>query len=145
MSPRPAIIDTNVLVSGLITKEPNAPTRVIVAGMATGAFRFVLSEALLAEYVEVLMRAAIRKLHGLSDAEIKGMLTEMTAHAAVVDAAPAEPAPDPKDNHLWALLKTQSNGVLVTGDKRLIDEPPPFGSVCTPREFVDSLEPKRKS
>ena len=50
------IIDTNVLVAGLLTSHADASVARILDGMLGAAFPFVLSEVLLAEYRAVLMR-----------------------------------------------------------------------------------------
>jgi len=71
MTSRPAVIDTNVVVSGLITKDARAPTARIVDGMLRGRFPFLLSNLTLREYREVLLRPAIRRKHGL-DSESRG-------------------------------------------------------------------------
>lgn len=60
-----AVIDTNVVVTGLITADAGSPTARILDGMRRGGFPSLLSDQLLAEYREVLLRAKIRKLHGL--------------------------------------------------------------------------------
>jgi uncharacterized protein len=44
------VIDTNVVVVGLLTSHPDSPVARILDGMLAAAFAFVLSEALLAEY-----------------------------------------------------------------------------------------------
>ena len=67
---RPAVIvDTNVVVAGLLTRDNASPVARILDGMLVAAFPFVMSEALLAEYRTVLVRPALRRLHGLTDNE----------------------------------------------------------------------------
>ena len=43
-----AVIDTNVVVAGLLTENTRSPTARILDGMCKGAFPFLLSTALLA-------------------------------------------------------------------------------------------------
>jgi predicted nucleic acid-binding protein len=58
---RPAVIvDTNVLVAGLITGNDASPVARILDGMLAAVFPFVVSEALLAEYRAVLVRPGLR-------------------------------------------------------------------------------------
>ncbi len=64
------IIDTNVLVAGLLTSHADSPVARILDGMLGAAFPFALSETLLAEYRTVLVRPRLCKLHGLSESEI---------------------------------------------------------------------------
>ena len=97
MKPPTAVIDTNIVVAGLLTAEGGAPTARILDGMRQGAFPFLLSTALLAEYREVLLREKIRKVHGLSEREIDLLLTEIATHAIVREPDAATGAPDPKD------------------------------------------------
>ena len=47
------------------------------------------------------------------------------------------PAPDPGDQVLWDLLAARSDLVLVTGDKRLVEDAGMRGRVVSPREFVE--------
>ncbi len=118
------IIDTNVVVAGLLTSRADSPVDRILDGMLAPAFSFVLSEALLAEYRAVLLRPRLRKLHGLSEAEIDIVLTDIARHAIVLAPVktPSTPvAPDPGDQFLWDLLATRADVVLVTGDKLLIE------------------------
>jgi hypothetical protein len=85
---------------------------------------------LLAEYREVLLRARIRKRHGLSPAEIDVILTEITANAEIVQV---EPASRKQGEHLRRILAAVPSAVRVTGDRRLAGE----GQALTPKEFVD--------
>jgi len=130
-----AVIDTNVVVSGLITADAGSPTARILDGMRRGTFPFLLSDQLLAEYREVLLRAKIRKLHGLAANEVDQVLTEIATHAIVREPAARTGAPDTKDNHLWSLLLDQPGSVLVTGDLALARKPPPGSDILSPREF----------
>lgn len=130
-----AVIDTNVVVAGLITAEAGSPTARILDGMRRGTFPFLLSDQLLAEYREVLLRAKIRKLHGLATNEIDQILTEIATHAIVREPAARTGAPDTKDNHLWSLLLDRPGSVLVTGDLALARKPPPESDILSPREF----------
>lgn len=138
MSRRPAVIDTNVVVAGLLTGDAKSPVARVLDGMLEAAFRFVVSEALLAEYLSVLERPALRKLHGLRVAEVETLVTDIAAHAIVLAPAVAPPAPDPGDQLLWNLLAARSDLVLVTGDKLLLRAPETRARVMTARQFVDA-------
>ena len=71
------IIDTNVVVAGLLTGHADSPVARILDGMLSAAFPFVVSEALLAEYRAVLLRSKLCKRHGLSVTEIDIMLVSL--------------------------------------------------------------------
>ncbi len=146
---RHVVVDTNVLVSGLLTRDPTSPLAVIVDGMLSGRFPLLLSSRLVAEYREVLLRPRIQRLHGLAVAEVDELLTEIAVLAAwrdppaMADDANAEvsvvAAPDAGDEHLWKLLSMADDAVLVTGDGLLVERPASFAAVMTPRAFVNYL------
>ena len=134
---RPAIIvDTNVVVAGLLTKDETSPVARILDGMLAAAFPFVVSEALLAEYRTVLVRPTLRKLHGLTVAEVEAILTDLVQHAIVLAPVAGPPAPDPGDQLLWGLLAARADLLLVTGDKLLLRDAGMHGRVMTPQAFV---------
>jgi putative PIN family toxin of toxin-antitoxin system len=136
-----AVIDTNVVVAGLITADAGSPTARILDGMRRGAFPFLLSDRLLAEYREVLLRAKIRRLHGLGANEVDQILTQIATHAMVREPQARTGAPDAKDNHLWSLVQDQPGSVLVTGDLALARKPPPGSDVLSPGQFARNLSP----
>ena len=75
------IIDTNIVVSGLLSKDQKSPTAQVLNDMLSAQMIFVLSPALLAEYRAVLLRPALTQRHGLSEPEIDQILIELTANA----------------------------------------------------------------
>lgn len=135
-----AVIDTNVIVSGLITGEHGSPTAVTLHAMLGGRFTYLLSLDLLAEYRLVLLRPAIRRRHGLTDAEVETILTELALNGTVHEpASPGEALADTGDRHLWALLEGAATAVLVTGDDVLRRRAPDPSRIMSPREFVTLL------
>jgi putative PIN family toxin of toxin-antitoxin system len=137
MTARVAVVETNVVVSGLLTSGIDAPTSRILDSMLSGALRFALSVELLAEYRSVLLRKKIRSRHGLDEVQIDTILTAVTENAVICE--PADPPSDHGDVHLWALLAARSGTVLVTGDQALVDNPPDWASVVTPRTFFSEF------
>ena len=136
---RPAVIvDTNVVVAGLLTGDALSPVARILDGMLAAAFPFVLSEALLAEYRAVLVRPALRKLHGLSVTDVETLLTDIAQHAIVLAPGVGSPAPDPGDQLLWDLLAARADLLLVTGDRALQVDAAMGARVLSPRAFVEA-------
>ena len=89
-----AVVDTNVLVSGLM--GTGSPTSRVVAGIATGQLRLVLCEDILAEYRAVLPRPHLR----LRPDRVAELLTLVSQTADWVAAPPypgLPPLPDPSD------------------------------------------------
>ena len=137
----PLVIDTNVVVAGLIGSAADSPVRRVLDGMLAGTFRFVLSPDLLAEYRRVLLRPAVRERHRLSASEVDVLLAEIVANALVRDPSGETAArpPDRGDDHLWQLLRVVPGLTLVTGDLRLVEQPPSHASVILPRAAVALL------
>lgn len=134
------IVDTNVIVSGLLTPDRAAPTARIFDLTMTGEIRALLSVDLLAEYREVLLRPGIRSRHGLDEDQIDAILTAIAENAVVCEpVAPSSEPPDRGDLHLWSLLAARSDAVLVTGDQALVDGSPDWAAVLTARSFIESL------
>lgn len=137
----PAVIDTNVVVSGLITGARDAPTARVLDGMLASRFLFLYSTDLLREYRDVLLRPSLRSLHGFGEDEVDVVLAEIALNGTHRTPAPApERAPDPGDQHLWDLLAGEPGAVLVTGDGLLLENPPSFAAVLSPRSFARSLQ-----
>ncbi len=133
----PWIVDTTVLVAGLLTRDPTSPTARIVDAMLGARFPFLLSLELLTEYRRVLLRPKLSRGHGLDESQIDDLLAALVLDAIIREppASPIRP-PDPGDAHLWALLAMVQGSVLVTGDKARLSAPPSDGAVCTPAAFV---------
>ena len=134
------VVDTNVLVAGLLTADAESPPARILDAMLGGQMRFLLCVELLAEYRTVLLRERIRARHGLATAEVDALLEALATDAVVVDIAGRnETAPDPGDDFLWRLLAARSGTGLVTGDSTLLERPPPRTRVIAPRAWLDGF------
>lgn len=140
MSP-PVVVDTNVVVSGLLTAHAESPVARVLDGMLVAAFPFALSEALLAEYRTVLRRPSVRKAHGLTPDELEVILVELAQQGIVLTPMPAPPAPEPGDQHLWELLAVRADLLLITGDKRLQQDDFMGYRVLSPATFVERWLP----
>lgn len=137
------VIDTNVVVAGLLTSQADSPVARVLDGMLSASFPFVVSEALLAEYHAVLVRPKLAKLHGLSVAEVDAILTDLARHAIVLSpvSTVASPiAPDSGDQFLWDLLAVRPDLVLVTGDKLLLRDQAMQGRIILPQTLAAQLQ-----
>ena len=132
----PVIVDTNIVVAGLLTSRDDAPVAWILDGMLGASFPFVVSEALLAEYRDVLDRPRLCRAHGLAPREREILLTRVACNAIVLEPHPAAPAPDPGDQHLWELLAAREDLRLVTGDLELLSAEGTSGRVWSAERFV---------
>jgi len=85
----PAVVDTNVVVAGLLASDCASPTARLLDRMLTGDLRFVLSVDLLAEYRLVLLRPAIATAHGLAAEEVDILLQRLARSAILREPAAA--------------------------------------------------------
>ena len=143
MTPRISIVDTNVIVSGLIGSTAGPPARILRA-MLGGDVPYLLSSDLLEEYSSVLRRPNLARVHGRANEEIDRLLADLVANAMWREPVAGDDAPDAGDNHLWALLASHPQGLLVTGDRLLVENPPSGVSVISPRHFADAFLPSRE-
>lgn len=135
------VVDTNVVVSGLIGADAGSPPARILDAMLDGRLIYLMSEPLLQEYSSVLRRESLVRFHGLKSEEIDVLLTDLVANAMWRAPVPADDAPDAGDQHLWALLAAYPRSQLVTGDQLLLRKPPAGISVVSPRRLVDDAFP----
>lgn len=135
--PPPVIVDTNVVVAGLLTARADSPVARVLDGMLAAVFPFAISDALLAEYRTVLRRPSLRKAHRLTADELDIILVELARHAIVIVPVLAPTAPDPGDQHLWELLAAREDLLLVTGEKRLQRDRAMGSRILAPAAFVE--------
>jgi uncharacterized protein len=132
-----AVLDTNVLVSALIT--PQGASAQLLVELRAGAFELVVSPTLLGELGEVLRRPKFRRI--VSQPEIDAYVELIRRESIVVDdpSTSAEPlGADPDDEYLIDLARAGLVDSLVSGDSHLLalrGRVP----VMSPREFLDSL------
>lgn len=131
------VVDTNVVIAGLLTSDPGAPTAAILDAMLGGGLRFLISVELLAEYRAVLLRPKIAKAHGLQPSEVDEILVRIASHG-IVREPDGSPIGTAGDGHLVALLAAVPTAVLVSGDARLLRKVAPRGR--TPRELASGGE-----
>lgn len=132
-----AVLDTNVLVSALITAK-GAPA-VLLRRWLEGAFELVVSPRLLTELSEVLDR---RKFHGYADrTEVRAYVEMLRARAVQVEDASegAGVSPDPDDDLVIALAAVAAS-VLVTGDDQMRGFRAPNLPILSPRAFLEAIE-----
>ena len=135
MRSAPLVVDTNVVVAGLLTGDSAAPTARILDAMLRGEVWFLVSEELLAEYRTVLLRPKIARLHGLTAEEVDEILLRLATNGAVRE--PAAVARGPRgDGHLFALLEADPEALIVSGDAAVLRQAGRRG--CTPKQAIES-------
>lgn len=129
------VLDTNVLVSGLLS--PYGPRSQIVLMVASGTLTLYYDARLLTEYREVLLRP---KFPFEAEA-VEALLDQITALGELVASEPlAKALPDPDDEPFLEVAVAASAEALVTGN---IKHYPPESRagilVCSPAELVEHL------
>ena len=137
MTPRVFVVDTNVVVAGLLSRATESPVARILDAMLSGSLVYLLSPDLLAEYRTVLMRPKLANRHRLSPKEVDDVMTELAGNAMWREPQGGAAAPDAGDAHLWALLETYPGSTLITGDLLLRDVPPAHHSVIPPSAWAE--------
>ncbi len=144
MLPPVCIVDTNIVVSGLIGADRNSPPARILNAMLDGILLYLMSGDLLDEYSSVLRRPALVRLHRCTDDEIDRVLACLVANAIWREPAADGDAPDSGDDHLWALLATFPQALLITGDGLLLDNPPSNAAVISARDLLNMISPAQE-
>ena len=93
MTLQPCIVDTNVIVSGLIGADSNSPPALILDAMLDGKLLYLMSDDLLDEYSSVLRRLRLVRLHGLTDDEIDRLLADLVVTPCGASLSPAAMPP----------------------------------------------------
>jgi predicted nucleic acid-binding protein len=109
-----------------------------VVAALQGAYEILVSDRLIVEYRDVFGRERIVQLHRNRSGAAALLLNQIqeTGTIVVPEFSPFD-APDPRHQHLWDLLATVPDAILVTGDRRLLQSSDYAGRVLSPREFVD--------
>lgn len=130
-----AVIDTNVLVSALLSSKDDAATVQVLTKVISGEIIPVYSNAIAKEYREVLSR----KKFGFSVEMIEYLLSAVEKYGNLVDPSPSGiTLPDMKDVPFYEIVleKRDNNAYLVTGN---IKHFPKMPYIVTPRELLDIL------
>ena len=137
-----AVIDTNVLISGLIIPKGN-PFQVLRLWQAK-KFELLVSPNLIAETSEVFRRPKILKKYNLSLEQIEGFLQLIHVYGIIV--LPTKSKAEVRDKKDQDILDTAISGkadFLVTGDDDLLvlANGTRVGklNILTPREFVEKM------
>ncbi|HTV54894.1 MAG TPA: putative toxin-antitoxin system toxin component, PIN family [Terriglobia bacterium] len=131
------VIDSGVLVAALISAK-GAP-RELVRAWINGAFELLVSPKLVAELHRVLLRQKFRQY--VSEQEVEAYVAFLRRFATECPDTESVPklTPDPGDDYLLALARSQSADFLISGDPHLCEmkaaEPP----ILTPRAFLSRL------
>ena len=129
-----AVIDTNVLVSALLT--PGGVPAQLIAAIRNHTLPPVVSESILAEYAEVLHRPKL----GFENNRVASLLEDMKGLALFMKPLPValQNLPDPDDAPFIVAALT-AGCAIITGNARHF--PPEIGvEIFSPAEALSRLQ-----
>lgn len=133
-----AVIDTNVLVSALLSANDDAATVQVLDRFLNGDVTLVYSDEIIAEYSEVLRRRKFR----FPEETVNYMLLSILHFGLRVDPAKTNAVlPDMKDLPFYEVVmeKQDKGAYLVTGNLKHFPKEP---FIVTARQFIDIMDGK---
>ena len=130
-----AVVDTNVLVSALISTRLDTPPMTVLAHVYSGTITPVYNDEIIREYRNVLSR---EKFH-LSPEQIERAISVILDYGLFLDRThiEGEAFPDPKDVVFYEVRMSKEDAYLVTGNIKHFPKKP---FVVTPAEMVTIIE-----
>ena len=128
-----AVIDTNVLVSALITRNPESATAKVVRLLLDNEFVPLYDADIITEYEDVLHRSKFPILPEVADALIS-YIVEHGVEASRVNFD--ESMPDEDDRVFYEVTLSKEDSFLVTGNLKHYPTSP---RVITPADFVNLI------
>lgn len=132
-----AVIDTNVLVSALLTSTSSSNPFIVLNAIYNKKVIPIFNEIILSEYRDVLSRP---KFH-LSPKQVEGVLNFIISNGVSKIPVPLEGIvfPDPKDIVFYEVRMAVDDSYLVTGNTKHYPIKP---FVVTPTRMVEILREK---
>ena len=130
------VIDTNVLISALLSKHSDAATVQVLNAVFDGKIIPVFNEEILSEYDNVLHRPKFK----FPDANIQLLLDTIKTYGVFAEQLITnEILPDPKDLVFYEVVmaKQDENAYLVTGNSKHFPQKP---FIVTPNELLDIMK-----
>jgi putative PIN family toxin of toxin-antitoxin system len=135
-----AVVDTNVLVSGIISEQ--GTPRQIVNAWHQRQFTLLTSALIIAEVVRVLHYPHLQMTYHLSEEDILLVRDALLNDALVLeDMYQVMRSRDPQDNLFLACALEGHADYLVSGDAHLLEIKYYHGvQIVAPRQFLDLLK-----
>ena len=128
-----AVIDTNVLVSALLSRNADSATVQVVAAISQNGIRPLYNQEIIDEYAEVLLRPKF----GLPSHTIDAIINKVQDFGMTAERVQSsEHFPDPTDIVFYEVAMSKEDAYLVTGNKKHFPNTP---IVVTPAEMMEIL------
>lgn len=139
------VVDTNILVRALI--KPSGTVGPLLLRLRHRNYTQLYSQALLEELIDVLKRPRISRKYGLTDADIRTVISLILLRGeAVTPSQTITACRDPKDDKFLEVAVTGRADVIVSGDEDLLVLNP-FQSIpiLPPVDFFDMLDSRQQA
>ena len=128
------VIDTNVLVSSLLSKHEDSATAQIAKRLLAGKLCPLYNDEILAEYREVLHRDKFK----FSEDSIQTLISSVMTHGISAERVHTdEPLPDPKDVVFYEVSLSEPTSFLVTGNLKHFPVKP---QIVSPAEMLRIMD-----
>lgn len=129
-----AVIDTNVLVAAMLTRNPNSPTVQIYDCIEGGVIVPMYNDEIMAEYKDVLSR---EKFHFSMEVIEDTLALIVEKGISATRFLYEEPMIDEKDRVFYEVTLSNDESFLVTGNKKHFPIAP---RVVTPSEMIAIIQ-----
>ncbi len=139
------VIDTNVLISGII-QQSGFPFRVVKM-WENSSVVLLTSAATIEEAERVLNYPKIKTSYKLTEDDINHVISNLIKYSVLAGNLPGLNIikEDPEDNYILATAVAGKADYIISGDKHLLELNTFRGiAVVTPKEFCEITEGKRK-
>ncbi|MBR1735893.1 MAG: putative toxin-antitoxin system toxin component, PIN family [Firmicutes bacterium] len=128
-----AVIDTNVIVSAVLSGKDDAATVIVLRAVFAGKIIPIYNDDIIAEYTEVLKRKKFK----LDPDTVDGLVSSIKeAGESAERIITNEILPDPDDLVFYEVAMSKENSFLVTGN---IKHFPDKHFIVTPAEMIGIL------
>lgn len=129
-----AVVDTNVLVSALLSRHADASTVKVVEAFQERKFKLLFNKEIFIEYYDVLFRPRLK----LPEEKVQKLISQIGSEGIASNRLHSdEHFPDPKDVVFYEVAMSKEDAYLVTGNKKHFPKKP---IVVTPAEMVEILK-----
>lgn len=130
-----AVIDTNIIVSSFITRNPSSSTRRVINSMLSGKIKPLYNDEILDEYFDVLNRF---KFH-LSEIKIHDLLNFFKENGIDTSRFPFDgDMPDEDDRVFYEVSLSKEDSFLVTGNLKHFPKTPKVITAAQMMEILDN-------
>lgn len=129
-----AVVDTNVLVSALLSRHADASTVKVVEAFLKRKFKLLFNRDIFNEYYDVLFRPRLK----LPEEKVRKLLTQIGSEGIASNRLHSDEFfPDPKDVVFYEVALSKEGAYLVTGNTKHFPKKP---IVVTPAEMLEILQ-----